>query len=47
MSQISVAYWSIVRSELNFPENAVLMMDDSVHLSWFLYAASTVAWHST
>ena len=33
MSQISVAYWSMVRSELNLPEKAVEMMEDSVHAS--------------
>ena len=46
MSQISVAYWSMVRSELNLPENAVEMIDDFVHPAAFLYAASTSAWQS-
>ena len=46
MSQISLAYWSMVRSELNLPEKAVEMMEDSVQPAWFLYASSTFAWHS-
>jgi len=46
MSQISFAYWSMVRSELNLPEKAVEMMEDSVQPASFLYAASTFAWHS-
>ena len=46
MSQISFAYWSMVRSELNLPEKAVETMEDSVQPASFLYAASTFAWHS-
>lgn len=36
MSQISLAYWSMVLSELNLPEVAVDKMEDSVQPSWFL-----------
>ena len=46
MSQISFAYWSMVLSELNFPEKAVEMMELSVHFSWSWYAALTLSWHS-
>ena len=43
MSQISLAYWSMVRSLLNLPLNAVEMMEDLVHAVWSPYASSTLA----
>ena len=41
MPQISLAYWSMVRSELNLPLKAVEMMEDSVQPADSVYAAST------
>ena len=36
MSQISLAYWSMVLSEVELTEVAVDKMEDSVQPSWFL-----------